>query len=114
MENIIYNELLKRGYNVDVGVVETNKTDKNGARTKPQYEVDFVCNLGSKRIYIQSAYEMKDDNKQMQERKSLLNIDDSFKKIIIVGDVSKPRMDDNGIITMGIYYFLLNDDSLNQ
>ena len=114
MENIIYNELLRRGYNVDVGVIEVNKTDENGNRSKPQYEVDFVCNQGSKRIYIQSAYEMKDNQKEMQERKSLLNIVDSFKKVIIVGDVSKPRMDDNGIITMGIYYFLLNEDSLNQ
>ena len=114
MENIIYNELLRRGYNVDVGVVEVNKTDENGVRSKPKYEVDFVCNQGNKRIYIQSAFEMKDDQKEAQERKSLINIADSFKKIIIVGDVSKPRMDDNGIITMGIYYFLLNEDSLNQ
>lgn len=114
MENIIYNELLRRGYNVDVGVVEVNKTDENGSRSKPQYEVDFVCNQGSKRIYIQSAFEIKDNQKENQERKSLTNISDSFKKIIIVGDVSKPRMDDNGIITMGIYYFLLNEDSLNQ
>ena len=114
MENIIYNELLRRGFNVDVGVVEMNKVGEHGNNIKPQYEVDFVCNQGSKRIYIQSAYEMNNDMKIMQERKSLLNIDDSFKKIIIVGDVSKPRMDENGIITMGIFYFLLNDDSLNQ
>lgn len=114
MENIIYNELLRRGYNVDIGVVEVNKTNEKGSRSKPQYEVDFVCNQGSKRIYIQSAYEMKDDIKEMQERKSLINIADSFKKIIIVGDVSKPRMDDKGIIIMGIYYFLLNEDSLEQ
>ena len=114
MENIIYNELLRRGYNVDVGVVEVNETDEKGSRSKPQYEVDFVCNQGNKRIYVQSAYEIKDNQKENQERKSLTNITDSFKKIIIVGDVSKPRMDDNGIITMGIYYFLLNEDSLNQ
>ena len=114
MENIIYNELLRRGYNVDVGVVEVNITDENGIRTKPQYEVDFICNQGSKRIYIQSAFEMNNQLKQNQEKKSLVNIDDSFKKIIIVGDVSKPRMDEDGIITMGIYYFLLNEDSLNQ
>ena len=114
MENIIYNELLCRGYNVDVGVVEVNITDENGVRTKPQYEVDFICNQGSKRIYIQSAFEMNNQLKQNQEKKSLVNIDDSFKKIIIVGDVSKPRMDEDGIITMGIYYFLLNEDSLNQ
>lgn len=114
MENIIYNELLRRGFNVDVGVVEVNKTNEKGSRSKPQYEVDFVCNQGNKRIYIQSAYEMKDTQKEIQERKSLINIMDSFKKIIITGDVSKPRMDDNGIITMGIYYFLLQEDSLNQ
>ena len=114
MENIIYNELLRRGYNVDVGVVEVNETDEKGSRSKPQYEVDFICNQGNKRIYVQSAYEMKDNQKENQERRSLTNIMDSFKKIIIVGDVSKPRMDDNGIITMGIYYFLLNEDSLNQ
>lgn len=114
MENIIYNELLRRGYNVDVGVVEVNKTDENGNNIKPQYEVDFVCNQGSKRIYIQSSYDLNSTQKEMQEKQSLINIDDSFKKIIITGDVSKPRMDDNGIIIMGIYYFLLNDDSLNQ
>ena len=114
MENIIYNELLRRGYNVDVGVVYVNKTLENNVRSKVQYEVDFVCNQGSRRIYIQSAYEIKDDLKEIQERNSLVNIDDSFKKIIIVGDVSKPRMDDRGIITMGIYYFLLNEDSLDK
>lgn len=114
MENIVYNELLRRGYNVDVGVVEVNMKNENGNNIKPQYEVDFICNQGSKRIYIQSAYEMGNDLKEIQERKSLLNIDDSFKKIIITNDVSKPRMDDNGIIIMGIYYFLLNEDSLNQ
>ena len=114
MENIIYNELLRRGYNVDVGVVEVNETSAAGVRIKPQYEVDFVCNQGNKRIYIQSAYEMQDTLKEKQERKSLLSINDSFKKVIILGDVSKPRMDDNGIVTMGIFYFLLNENSLNE
>ncbi len=113
MENIIYNELLRRGYNVDVGVVEINQSNEKGTRLKPQYEVDFVCNQGSKRIYIQSAYEIYNSEKEEQERKSLNNIGDSFKKIIITGDVSKPRIDDKGIITMGIYYFLLNEDSLD-
>lgn len=70
--------------------------------------------MGSKRIYVQSAYEMQGTAKERQERKSLLNINDYFKKIIILGDVSKPRMDDNGIITMGIFYFLLNEDSLDS
>lgn len=114
MENIIYNELLRRGYNVDIGVVEVNETSAAGVRIKPQYEVDFVCNQGNKRIYIQSAYEMQDTLKEKQERKSLLSINDSFKKVIILGDVSKPRMDDNGIVTMGIFYFLLNENSLNE
>ena len=113
MENIVYNELLRRGYNVDVGVVEVNETNEKGVRSKPQYEVDFVCNQGNKRIYVQSAFEMQDSLKEKQERKSLLNINDSFKKVIILGDVSKPKMDDNGIITMGIFYFLLNEDSLD-
>ena len=113
MENIIYNELLRRGYNVDVGLVEVNHTNELGCHLKPQYEVDFVCNLGNKKIYIQSSYQMHNPEKEIQEKKSLVNINDSFKKVIIVGDVSKPRMDDFGIITMGIYYFLLNEDSLD-
>ncbi len=114
MENITYNELLRRGYNIDIGLVEVNKTNENGVRSKPQYEIDFICNQGSNKIYIQVAYEMNTNEKEEQEKKSLLNVNDSFKKIIIVGDVSKPRMDDNGIIQMGIYYFLLNEDSLNS
>lgn len=113
MENIIYIELLRREYNVDIGVVELNERDKNGRNIKPQYEVDFICNQGNKKIYIQSAYEMKNDLKEQQERKSLLNINDSFKKIIIINGYSKPRIDDNGIITMGVLYFLLNEDSLD-
>lgn len=113
MENIIYIELLRREYNVDIGVVELNEKDVNGKNIKPQYEVDFICNQGSKKIYIQSAYEMKSDLKEQQERKSLLNINDSFKKIIIINGYSKPRIDDNGIITMGVLYFLLNEDSLD-
>lgn len=113
MENIIYIELLRREYNVDIGVVELNRKDINGKNIKPKYEVDFICNQGSKKIYIQSAYEMKNDLKEQQERKSLLNINDSFKKIIIINGYSKPRIDDNGIITMGVLYFLLNEDSLD-
>lgn len=113
MENIIYIELLRREYNVDIGVVELNEKDVKGKNIKPQYEVDFICNQGSKKIYIQSAYEMKSDLKEQQERKSLLNINDSFKKIIIINGYSKPRIDDNGIVTMGVLYFLLNEDSLD-
>lgn len=96
-----------------MGVVSVNETNSAGVRVKPQYEVDFVCNQGNKRIYVQSAYELQNTLKEKQERKSLLNINDSFKKIIILGDVSKPRMDNNGIITMGIFYFLLNENSLD-
>lgn len=113
MENMIYIELLRREYNVDVGVVEVNEKDKKGNNIKPQYEVDFICNQGSKKIYIQSAYTMQDDLKEQQERKSLSNIRDSFKKIIIINGYSKPRMDENGIITMGVLNFLLDEDSLD-
>ncbi len=104
MENIVYNELLRRGYNVDIGLIEVNKNN---------YEVDFICNEGNNKLYIQVAYEMNNLEKEKQERNSLINIKDSFKKFIILGDVSKPRMDEFGIINMGIYYFLLNEDSLD-
>lgn len=110
MENIIYNELVRRGFNVDIGVV--NKEGKE-IKDNVEYEVDFVCNLGFRRVYVQVAYNLGDPDKDLQERKSLININDSFKKIIVVGDASKPTMDDYGIITMGIYYFLLNEDSLD-
>ena len=113
MENIIYNELIRRGYNVDVGVVKAYGKNEEGKRTEIPYEVDFICNQGSRKIYVQSAYEMYSTEKSLQERKSLINIDDSFKKIIVVKDASKPMMDDYGIITMGIYYFLENEDSLD-
>lgn len=113
MENIIYNELVRRDYNVDVGVVKTYTKNEEGKRTEVQYEVDFICNQGSRKIYVQSAYDIYRTDKNLQERKSLINIDDSFKKIIVVGDASKPMMDDYGIITMGIYYFLEHEDSLD-
>ena len=113
MENIIYNELIRRDYNVDVGVVKTHTKNEEGKRTEVQYEVDFICNQGSRKIYVQSAYDIYSTDKNLQERKSLINIDDSFKKIIVVGDASKPMMDDYGIITMGIYYFLEHEDSLD-
>ena len=108
MENVIYLELKKRGYNVDVGSVEIRDGD-----TKKQLEIDFVANKGNNKIYIQSALEMKTKEKVMQEQKSLLNVNDFFKKIIIVGDnVTRSRYD-NGIILMSIYDFLLDSDSLN-
>ena len=113
MENIIYNELRHRGYMVDVGVVMTREKDKNDKDVRKQREVDFIANLGTKRYYIQSAYSLQSLEKAEQEKKSLLNIDDSFKKIIIVKDRVKAFLDDNGIVTINLFDFLLNKDSLN-
>jgi len=112
MENVIYNELKIRGFQVDVGVVEHRTTDKNGKRVRKQYEVDFVANHGSQRYYIQSAFIMPTDAKERQESASLLNIDDSFKKIIIVKDYIKPKRNEEVIVTIGLIDFLLNVDSL--
>lgn len=113
MENIIYNELRQRGYMVDVGVVMTREKDKNDKDVRKQREVDFIANLGTKRYYIQSAYSLPSTEKAEQEKKSLLNIDDSFKKIIIVKDRVKAFLDDNGIVTINLFDFLLNKDSLD-
>lgn len=107
MENVIYIELRKRGYNVDVGSVEIREGD-----AKKQLEIDFVANKGNNKIYIQSALEMKTEDKVKQEQKSLLNVNDFFKKIIIVGDNIKRSRYDNGIIIMSIYDFLLDGNSL--
>ena len=112
MENIIYNELKIRGFSVDVGVVETRYTDKDGKRLRKQYEVDFVANQGSQRYYIQSAFVMPTDAKERQESASLLNIDDSFKKIIIVKDYIKPKRNEEGIVTIGLIDFLLKPELL--
>ncbi|MCM1453600.1 MAG: ATP-binding protein [bacterium] len=113
MENVIYNEMRVRGYNVDVGVVPVRKRTVDGINARSQLEVDFVCNLGSKRYYIQSAYRMPDEEKLKQEEASLVNIDDSFKKIIIVGEDIPILRNEAGIMTIGIYDFLLNDNSLD-
>ena len=107
MENVIYIELKKRGYNVDVGSVEIRE-----GNTKKQLEIDFVANKGNNKIYIQSALEMKTAEKVEQEQKSLVNVNDFFKKIIIVGDNIKRSRYDNGIILMSIYDFLLDANSL--
>lgn len=112
MENMIYNELKIRGFNVDVGVVPIVTKDENGKQQRSSLEVDFVCNLGSKRYYIQSAYRMESDEKIRQERASLLRVDDSFKKIIVIGEESPVTRDESGITTLGIYDFLLKDNSL--
>ena len=112
MENIIYNELRSRGYTVDVGVVEKRGTDENGKEYKKQLEIDFVANLGSKRYYIQSAFSMQTEEKRIQEKASLVNVNDSFKKIIVVKDVVNITRDEEGITTMSIYDFLLKENSL--
>ncbi len=113
MENIIYNELRMRGFNVDVGVVEI-RGRADSKFTRKQFEVDFVANLGNKRYYLQSAFAMSSEEKIEQETQSLKRIDDSFKKIIVVKEDIKVRRDDNGFVTMGIFDFLLNENSLEM
>lgn len=112
MENIIYNELRSRGYSVDVGVVEKRGKNKDGKEERTYLEIDFIANLGSKRYYIQSAFSMPTEEKRDQEKSSLINIGDSFKKIIIVKDVVNVTRDEEGITTMSIYDFLLKENSL--
>ncbi|WP_290172480.1 ATP-binding protein, partial [uncultured Dubosiella sp.] len=113
MENIVYNELLMRGYNVDVGIVEIFDQDKTGKRIRKQLEVDFVVNRGSERYYVQVAYDMTSEEKQNQEFRSLRNIPDSFKKIVIVNGSKKPWRNEEGFIIMGMKYFLLHANSLD-
>lgn len=112
MQNIVYNELLVRGYNVDVGIVDVMAKNVDGKRVHKQLEVDFVVNQGSQRYYIQVAYDMTSEEKQTQELNSLRNIPDSFKKIIIINGTKKPWRNDEGFVIMGMKYFLLNADSL--
>ena len=109
MENIIYNDLKARGFNVDIGVVEYFTKDNTGKTIRKDCEVDFIVNRGSQRVYIQSAYEIPDNAKMEQEKNSLRRTNDSFRKIIITKDYMKPRTDDDGIIRMGIINFLLDD-----
>lgn len=112
MENIVYNELLIRGYNVDVGIIDVIKKDGEGKRIRKQLEVDFVVNQGSQRYYIQVAYDMTAEEKQTQEFNLFRNISDSFKKIVIVNGTKKPWRNDEGFVIMGMKCFLLNADSL--
>ena len=114
MENVIYNELRMRGYNVDVAVVTAAEKDPDGNVSRKQLEVDFVCNLGSARYYIQSAYSLPDDAKRAQEIRPFRKIDDSFKKIIITKDIVEPYYDEYGILTVSIYDFLLDADCLKK
>lgn len=112
MENIVYNELRSRGYTVDVGVVEKRGLNSEGKTKRTYLEIDFVANLGSKRYYIQSAFSMPTEEKRLQEKASLVNVNDSFKKIILVKDVMNVTRDEDGITTMSIYDFLLKENSL--
>lgn len=112
MENIIYNELCLRGYSVDVGVVEIRERDDKGNSVRKQIEVDFVCNQGSQRYYIQSAFALPSPEKVEQELRPLRNIPDSFKKIVIVKDDILIRRNEDGIVTMGLRQFLLDERSL--
>lgn len=114
MENVIYNELCMRGYSVDVGVVPIAVRDESGNVVRKQLEVDFVCNMGSVRYYIQSAYSLPDEMKRAQEVRPLKNIDDTFKKIIITKDIFPAYYDEYGILTVNIYDFLLDCDSLEK
>ena len=112
MENVLYNDLIRRGMDVDVGVVEYNTKDANGKKIRKQLEVDFVVNRGSKRFYIQSALSVADTEKKEQEIESLKKIPDSFSKIVVVRDYLKPWQDENGITYIGIEQFLLNEGFL--
>lgn len=112
MENVIYNELRMRGYSVDVGNISIVEAGKDGKPTKKQLEVDFICNKGSKKYYLQSAYALGSEEKLAQEIRPFLKINDSFKKIIITSDTPKPFYTDEGILMMNLYDFLLQADSL--
>mgnify|MGYP004482304943 CR=1 FL=1 len=114
MENVIYNELRMRGYNVDVGVIPVAEKNEEGKVSRKQLEVDFVCNLGSARYYIQSAFALPDEVKRAQEIRPFRKIDDSFKKIVITKDIVQPYYDDYGILTMNIYDFLLDPELLEK
>jgi predicted AAA+ superfamily ATPase len=110
MENIIYNELIQRGYNVDIGVVEVSEKNENGNYVRKSLEIDFVANMSNDKIYVQSAYHLPSPEKVKQEIRPFLNVDDSFRKFIIVRDNIDVRKDDYGITTIGLKHFLLNDD----
>lgn len=114
MENILYNELRSRGYNIDVGMVETTERNKEGKPTRKRLEIDFVANQGSKRFYIQSAFRIDNEEKAEQEQKSLLSIPDSFKKIILLKDDIAPYYDNNGILRIGLFDFLLQTKALDE
>ena len=109
----IFNDLKRRGFNVDVGLVECNYRDKNGKMGRKQLEVDFVLNQGSQRYYIQSALTVADPEKRQQEIESLIKIPDSFRKIVVVKDYMNPWRDDNGILYIGVQQFLLDETAID-
>ena len=113
MENIIFNELKMRGFNVDVGVIMQYETNEKGTNIRKQLEIDFVCNQGSKRYYIQSAYAIPDQAKMEQEQRSLMLTGDFFKRIIITKDTPAPYYNESGVLIMSVYDFLLNENSLD-
>jgi hypothetical protein len=112
MENVIYNELRMRGYQVDVGVVPIRINNDERRRERTQLEIDFIATMGSRKYYLQSAFSLPDEAKIKQEKASLLKVNDSFKKLIIVNDMMNIRRDEDGITTMNVYDFLLNENSL--
>ena len=114
MENVIYNELRMRGYLVDAGLVECWTTDENGKRKRSKLEVDFVVNNGAERVYVQSAFNMPTKEKEKQERRSLINIADNFRKVIVVKDDIKRKIDDDGVVTIGLFDFLLDEQSIER
>ena len=114
MENIIYNELISRGFDVDVGVVEYNSKDKNGKKIRTQLEIDFVANKGNKRYYIQSALSVDDEAKRIQETNSLNRVEDSYRKIVVVKDGIIPWYDEKGILYIGIEEFLLDATAMDK
>ncbi len=113
MENLIYNELISQGYTVDVGVIDRYEKNKENITIRKEFEINFVCNKGNKRYYIQSAYAMPTEEKINQEQKGLICIKDNYKKIIIVNDKIKPWYNDKGILIIGLEEFLLNPDNIN-
>ena len=114
MENVIYNELRMRGFNVDVGIIPVVEKNSQGKVVRKQLEVDFVCNLGNVRYYIQSAWSIPDADKRDQETRPLRKIDDSFKKIIVTGDPAPAQYDDHGILTVNVYDFLMDPHIIDR
>ncbi len=112
VENVIYNELRSRGYNVDIGVVPISERNKDGKSVRKMLEIDFICYLDGQKTYIQSAWSIPDEEKRLQETRPLRRVDDSFKKMIVTGDIVPARYDEKGIQVMNIYDFLMNPDSL--